>query len=221
MRAECLLTRQGHGAREAKGGAEKRTCPHTQGEHEGNHGKRGGPEAGGKGAPPPPPADRCRATCLHHARNMHAQEERATNPTTAAGKQGGYRVVMECACNVRATCLLPEAGTQGTKGTEGNHTANPPSPQRKKERNRSQRGGQEGKTPPPQTSAAPRACIMLAACMFRRKDKKGAPPPPHPHPLRKGARTARGRNGEMKGDAGVATRPEGETGGKQWGRQAA
>ena len=78
--------------------------------------------------PPPPPADKCRATCSHRARNVHTQEDVVTSPTTAAGKQGGYRAMGECACNVRATCLSPEAVTQGTKGTAGSHTASPPPP---------------------------------------------------------------------------------------------
>ena len=170
---------------------------------------------------PPPPADKCRATCSHRARNVHAQEDGVRSLTTATGKQDDYGAMVECACNVRASCLSPEAGTQGTKGTAGSHTASPPPPQSENERNQSEQGGQEGKSEqkecaPPRTSAAPRACIVLAACMLRRKGNKRPPPPPTSQEGDEGARGAEGKWGTQ----GVTTRPEGETGSKQWGHQA-
>ena len=62
-----------------------------------------------------------------------------------------------------------------------------------------------GKPPPPPcrgTSAAPRACAVLATCLRQRTDSEGAPPPLHPrlpHPPRKGASIARSWRGDMGG----------------------
>ena len=179
-----------------------------------------------KGAPPPP----LTPTPSGRGRRQRGDGKRAPNRQSSwVGRQQGEDEVQQGRASQSARTVLapnggnmPGAGTQGTKGAEGSHTANPPPPpHREKERSRSERGGQEGKSPSPQTSAAPRACIVLAACMLRRTDNKGTPPPPHPQTPRKGTMTARGQNGDMGGDAGVTTRPEGETGGKQWGCQAA
>ena len=57
----------------------------------------------------------------------------------------------------------PGVRTQGRKGDEGGHTANPP--------------------PSRGTRAAPRACTVLATCIRQRTDSRGAPPPtPSPPP---------------------------------------
>ena len=78
-------------------------------------------------------------------------------------------------------------------------------------------------SPPPPcggTSAAPRACAVLATCLRHRTDIE-TPPPPHPlllHPPKKGARTARRRRGDMGG--GQRTdRNAGETRGEQEKKQ--
>ena len=167
----------------------------------------------------PPPADKCRATCSHRARNVHAQEERATNPTTAAGKQGGYRAVVECACNVRATCLSPEAGTQGMKGTEGRHEANPPPPPTEREPEEPKRAGRprreertERERPPPPAGKCRASCLRRVRSVHAPEERQQGRPPP---PLRKGTRAARGRKAAMGG----GHRGEHKVGGRD-GRQA-
>ena len=76
--------------------------------------------------------------------------------------------------------------------------------------------GATRQAPPPcrGTSAAPRACAVLAGCLRKRTDSEGAPPHPLlPHPPRKGARTARRWRGDMGGGGrGQTDAPGGETG---------
>ena len=225
MQCACIVLANAAGARGARsnGRSQEANSPPPTGRARGEPRQEGRPRSRQKGSSPPPlPADKCRATCSHRARNVHAQGERATNQTTAAGKHGGYTVVVECACNVRATCLSPEAGTQDTKGTEGSHTANHRPPRRARTRGteaswEAKKGRANRKrAPPPPYRQVPR--LVLASCSQRACSggkATRAPPPPPPQPF------LRGRKGEMGGDTGVNTRPEGETGGKQWGHPAA
>ena len=181
---------------------EPRSDP-PQGEHEGNRGKRGGQEGRNeqKGSSPPPPrADKCRATCSHRARNVHAPEERTPLQMPVASKNSGYNVVMECACIVRASCLPPAAGTRGTKGTGGSQKATP-APPIEQARGEPRRPGRprrarrtEREQPPPRGQVLRN---VLASCPQRAcpggKDITSAPPPP-PTPSGRG----RGRQGDEK-----------------------
>ena len=86
----------------------------------------------------------------------------------------------------------PGERTQGGKGDDGSHTASPP--------------------PCRGTSAAPRACAMLATCLRRTTDSEG---PPSPHPLLLHPRTARRWRGDMGGGGGQTDVPGKETGGER------
>ena len=119
---------------------------------------------------------------------------RAVSPIERAAGSGGGRekkrynravprtVLAQCLPLTEGVCSMLEAGTQGTKGAEEGHTANPPPPQRGTEGNRSGRGGQEEKTPPHRIQV-PR--LVLASCSQRaysgeRTTRPPPPTPPHP-----------------------------------------
>ena len=94
--------------------------------------------------------------------------------------------------------------TQGRKGNDGSHTASPPPPCRG-------------------TSAAPRACAVLATCLRQRTDSEDAPPPTPFSPTHPGK--GRGQRGDGEGTwgggRGQTDTPGGETGDERWRRQAA
>ena len=94
----------------------------------------------------------------------------------------------------------PGVRTQGRKGDDGSHTASPPPPCRG-------------------TSAAPRACAVLATCLRQRTDSEAPFSPTHPG-------RGRGQRGDGEatwggGGRGQTETPGGETGGERWRRQAA
>ena len=95
----------------------------------------------------------------------------------------------------------PGVRTHGRKGNDGSHTATPP--------------------PCRGTSAAPRACAMLATCLRQRTDSESAPPP-HPFSLTrpgKGRGQQGGGEGTWGGGRGQTDMPGGETGGERWRRK--
>ena len=86
--------------------------------------------------------------------------------------------------------------TQGRKGDDGSHTAIPP--------------------PCRGTTAAPRACAVLATCLRQRTDSEDAPPHPTPfsstHP-----RKRRGQRGDSEGTWGGGQRTDRNAGGRdEW-----
>ena len=69
------------------------------------------------------------------------------------------------------------------------------------------------------TSAAPRACAVLATCLRRGKDSEGAPPPPTPYsPTHQGKGRGQrgGGEGTWGGDRGQTDVPGEVTGGERW-----
>ena len=96
----------------------------------------------------------------------------------------------------------PWVRTQGRKGDDGSHTASPPPPCRG-------------------TSAAPRACAVLATCLRQRTDSEGAPPPTPYSPTHpgKGRGQRGGGEGTWGGGRGQTDVRGGETGGEQWRRK--
>ena len=73
------------------------------------------------------------------------------------------------------------------------------------------------------TSAAPRACAVLATCLRRRTDSEAAPPPPTPYsPTHQGKGRGQRGGGEGTwggGDRGQTDVPGEETGGERWKNQ--
>ena len=219
VRASCSLPAAGARGTKGNGRSQQANSPpneeRTRGSTSSGASQKGGADEKGA-APPPPPADKWRATCSHRARNVHAQEGRATNPPPAASKHDGNTVVMECAYNLRATCLPPEAGTQGMKGTEGSHTANPP-PTRARMRGPVASGAAKKGRVNRKGAAPPRGQMprhVLATCLQRAcpggKDNTSAPllPPPQEgnegseETEKRGRRSGGGTQGRTKGRRG-------------------
>ena len=140
----------------------------------------------------------------------------------------------DCACIVRASCLLPAAGTRGVRDAGENERTPPPRRALVPRGNSGERGSQEGKSkgkgagPPPQTSARPRAHILPATCMPRRKGLHERPasapaPPPTAAPRKETANQhgagrppqrvlGRGRGRQGGGNQGQAKSGGGGTG---------
>ena len=140
-------------------------------------------------APPPPPSH---TPPPPRGWGMPVAERGPPPPRGQSGRvgrqrrEGAGRSTRPCPKGAR-TVPAPTGGPpgvrpQGRKGDDGSHTASPLP---------TCRG----------TSAAPRACTVLATCLRQRTGSEDAPPP-HPlllHPPKKGARTARGQLGDMGG----------------------
>ena len=176
-----------------------------------------------KGAPPPhtpTPTGRGRRRRGDGMRAPHGQ-------SSWVGRQQGEDEVQQGRASQSAHTKLapnggnmPGAGTQGTKGDEGSHTANPPPTVG--EREEPKRAGRPRREEPLPTGKCRASCLHRARSVHAPEDRQqGRPPPPHPHPPKKGTRTARRRHGDMGRAARETTAPEGETGGKRSGRQAA
>ena len=219
------------GARGTRGNGRSREAhpPPLQGEHEGNRGKWGGPEAGGKGAAPPPPPRgqvprNVLASCPQRARpgGRGNKPDDSSRQTRWLPGDGGK--CLQCACNM----LVTKGGDARREGHRREpHACPPPPPEREcGEPKRAGRPRKEERTqrerPPPPRRQVPR--LVLASCSQRAcsggKATRAPPPsPPPPHEGDEGGEgTERGNGGATQG---VTTRPEGETGGKQWGHRAA
>ena len=219
------------GARGTRGNGRSRESnfpPPPQGEHEANHGKWGGLEAGRKGATPPPPrtsaAPRARivpATCTPRGKGQQTRQQQPAN-----------KVATGWWWNVLAICVLhachQRRGRRARRAPKGATGLNPPPPPTEREREEPKRAGrprreERTKREPPPPRQVPR--LVLASCSQRAcsggKATRGPLPPLTPTPSGRG----RGRRGDGKGkwggDTGVNTRPEGETGSRQRGHPAA
>ena len=179
---------------------------------------RKGDDGSHKVCPPPLQRDRCRASCLRRACVVPAtcvqrREDDKPPPTHTPPPAQGWGMkegrggqtpppprtkwpggeAAERGCGTGHTTVpegstrraspsrgAPWVRTQGRKGDDGSRMASPP--------------------PCRGTSAAPRACAVLATCLRQRTDSEGAPPlgPLLPYPPRKVARTV----GRWRGDMG-------------------
>ena len=225
VRASWLLPAAGARGMKGNGRSQEANFPlhreSTRGTTASEAAQKGG--ADGKGAAPPPPHGQVPRQVLASCPQRARPGGKGNKPDTIASKHDGYRVVMECACNVRATCLPPEAGTQGTKGTEGSHTATPRPPQSENERNRSGaakkgRANRKGVCPPP-TGKCRATCLHRARNVHAPEERTTRAPPQSPPPQEGDEGTeGKEKRGTSKGGGGgtrANTGPEGETGGKR------
>ena len=118
-------------------------------------------------------------------------------------REGAGRTTRPCPKEARAV-PAPAGGasgeqTQGRRGDHGSHTASPP--------------------PCRGTSAAPRACAVLATCLSQRTHNEGAPPPFSPTHLGEGRGQQGGGEGTWGGGRGQTDMPGEETGGERWRRK--
>ena len=210
--------RRGHRVR----GAPKRATRLTPPPHRG--GQRGS-EAGGeaKKGRAPPTADKCRASCLHRARNVHTPEKRQQGrppppqegdedgvpPADRAARWGGSRERTRynraVPRRVLAPCLPPTEGTCQGRGhrvrraTKGATRLTPPPHSGRKRGAEASGEAKKGRAPPRRQVP----CLVPASCSQRAcsggQTTRAPPPPLHPHPPRKGTRTARRRQGDMGG----------------------
>ena len=186
---------------------------------------------------PPPPLQRdgCRASCLRCACVVPAtcvQRRKDDKPPPPPTHTSAPPRVGDEGREGRTAALPPEDKAAGWGGSGGRVRDGPHDRARRKHAPcKPQRGGHRGSErrvgrattgatrhaplPCRGTSAAPRACAVLATCLRRRKDSEGAPPPLLPHPPRKGARTA----GRKRGDTGGGQRTDRRAGGRD-GRRA-
>ena len=194
---------------------------------------RKGDDGSHKACPPPLQRDGCRASCLRRACVVPAtcvqrrEDDKAPPPHTPPPPEG-WRM-KEGRGGQRPPPPEDKAASWGGSGErmrDGPHDRGrrkhaPCKPHRGGHRGSERRVGRAttGATrhaplPCRGTSAAPRACAVLATCLRRRKDSEGAPPPPTPfsHPPRKGARTARRRRGDMGGGQRTDRRARGRDG---------
>ena len=171
-------------------------------------------------APPPLQRDRCRASCLRRASVVPAtcvqrrEDDKPPPPHTTPPPQGwGVKVGRGGKPPPPPEDKAARWGGIGERVRDGPHDRArrkhaPCKPQRGRHRGCERRVGRAmtGATrqaPPPTsrgTSAAPRACAVLATCLRQRTDSEDAPPPPpSPPPTQeRGAdseETARGQGG--------------------------
>ena len=174
-----------------------------------------GDDGGQAACPTPQQKDKCRATCLRRACNVLTPEEgqrgRPPLPTpNSHTHQGKGRGEGEGTWGMTVAGIGPPPPRTPRQGGEAverecgtNHTTvqrehAPCKPQRGDHRGCDRRKGRvtTGATrqaPPLSggTSAAPRACAVLATCLHYRADSEDAPPPPRPLLLNPATKRAR------------------------------
>ena len=194
-----------------------------QGEHEGNHGKRGGPKQGGKGAAPPPPrtsaAPRARivpATCTPRRKGQQTRQQ-----------QPAYMVVTGWWWNVLAVCVQHAChhrrGRRARRARKGATRLTPTPPHRARKRGTeasraAKKGRASKKRAPPPADKCRASCLHCARSVHAPEERQQERPPSLPHPLMKGTRAARGSKGEAR-EMGGGHRGDDKAGEKD-GRQA-